>query len=916
MPEAADVKQQVPTVDEALEKILGKKDFTKTLYQKVTACTRSGGGLPSGHDYSVQTALPQVSAKVDRVSTKTVTLLKQSLSLADDQFASRRATPQVLASNYEVFEDSVDNICDTIDDFLKPPSKEEKQSHIQKTIAHHKDRISKPQRAWKSRIDNYRPRYVPIDLKTKLNAKFPLHPGIAAALKPDAPRCETPLPHPYEEEIRALKCPQVMLDVREPQVYGTLEDTPLINVDSKEALRAMVDELKTAKEIAIDLEHHDFHSYRGFTCLIQVSTRKKDWVVDPFDLFPHLHMLNEVTTDPNIVKVLHGADRDIIWLQRDFSVFIVNMFDTGQATRVLELGGGASLNNLVNFYCGVQLEKKYQRADWRTRPLPEEMVQYARLDTHYLLYLYDKLLNALLTKPDHPSQSESPNKDTSKDKNKVTASGLKRVQQVYENSQAIASEIHTETDSIDAEAEAEKICKRNKQTLKSSQFAVLTALAEWRDRVARHQDESPSSILGANHMFRIASKHFKSVDSVTPEVVQGIINPCPQSIRDNAKDIVRVIKRHLTKIDLKNDKKVPVRQSSDIGQHKTGTKRKMDDSPDRSSTIESGKKISVNDKSDKGGARKKAKKMWTHADSWAALSEEKAPTFTGDAGNPAIVNVSIGKPTKAVHTTPLAQALYADHSASGDSKKNSPSPSPPKIGKLSIGKVEVGHSDASMKIARDVHNSFKGFIDCVVVHPKARVKDDESDGGDSGAEHQQDEVDEDEFHSADEGSDEEEEQEEVSQAVGSQQNMRGEKSLRQQYEIGRKAMRAKRTVNATAAVAAAPEEKKLAGWQERAQKRKAGTAGVGWDLDDSAKDPESSMKKKKKRKERDDDEVVEISKRRHQQPAVPAPPSKGKGKGSGKGGDPRKGKGKGSGKSKGSPGSSGKKKKKQIVSLL
>lgn len=27
---------------------------------------------------------------------------------------------------------------------------------------------------------------------------------------------------------------------------------------------------------------------------------------------------------------MHGADRDIVWLQRDFGIYICNMFDTGQ----------------------------------------------------------------------------------------------------------------------------------------------------------------------------------------------------------------------------------------------------------------------------------------------------------------------------------------------------------------------------------------------------------------------------------------------------------------------------------------------------------------------------------------------------------------------------------------------------------
>jgi len=39
--------------------------------------------------------------------------------------------------------------------------------------------------------------------------------------------------------------------------------------------------------------------------------------------------LRPIFDDPSITKVLHGADKDVEWLQRDFGLYIVNMFDTG-----------------------------------------------------------------------------------------------------------------------------------------------------------------------------------------------------------------------------------------------------------------------------------------------------------------------------------------------------------------------------------------------------------------------------------------------------------------------------------------------------------------------------------------------------------------------------------------------------------
>lgn len=70
--------------------------------------------------------------------------------------------------------------------------------------------------------------------------------------------------------------------------------------------------------------------------------------------------------------MLHGADRDVLWLQRDFGIYVVNMFDTGQAARQLSLAS-FGLGYLLEHFCGVHTDKRYQLADWRLRPLPEEM---------------------------------------------------------------------------------------------------------------------------------------------------------------------------------------------------------------------------------------------------------------------------------------------------------------------------------------------------------------------------------------------------------------------------------------------------------------------------------------------------------------------------------------------------------------
>ena len=125
----------------------------------------------------------------------------------------------------------------------------------------------------------------------------------------------------------------------------------------------MLEELKGAKEIAIDLEHNDLRSYVGLVCLMQISTRDKDWIIDTLKPWREkLQMLNEVFADPKILKVLHGSNMDIIWLQRDLGLYIVGLFDTYHAACALQFPG-KGLKHLLLQFANVHAQKQYQLAD-------------------------------------------------------------------------------------------------------------------------------------------------------------------------------------------------------------------------------------------------------------------------------------------------------------------------------------------------------------------------------------------------------------------------------------------------------------------------------------------------------------------------------------------------------------------------
>lgn len=92
----------------------------------------------------------------------------------------------------------------------------------------------------------------------------------------------------------------------DPIPFLPFESTDATWVDTPEAVQDMLQDLRKATEIAVDVEHHDLHSYIGLVSLLQISTRERDWIVDT--LVPwreDLQVLNEVFTDPQTIKVGH-----------------------------------------------------------------------------------------------------------------------------------------------------------------------------------------------------------------------------------------------------------------------------------------------------------------------------------------------------------------------------------------------------------------------------------------------------------------------------------------------------------------------------------------------------------------------------------------------------------------------------------
>jgi ribonuclease D len=167
-------------------------------------------------------------------------------------------------------------------------------------------------------------------------------------------------------------------------------------VDDEDSLANALDQLASARVLAVDTEADSLHSFTEKVCLIQLaSDTGESYIVDPLAL-ESVAELGPILDDPEITTVFHGADFDVVSLRRDFGFCCSPLFDTMVASQLLG-DEKLSLRDLVHRFFGVELAKAYTRCDWGKRPLGEEQLAYSYYDVAYLVPLRAIQLERLQT---------------------------------------------------------------------------------------------------------------------------------------------------------------------------------------------------------------------------------------------------------------------------------------------------------------------------------------------------------------------------------------------------------------------------------------------------------------------------------------------------------------------------------------
>ena len=528
-------------------------DPLKELLTALATGARAVNGIPVDDEYAFQASFPEFATALQEAqdSLKGIVweVLEDQADIeqqddVDDPFLLEQAA-DLCDSLVEQLEAYLQSAGDGSRDLLELAQTTRKKSQNSfRTMMEGIKEMEKPQTIYNLYVPDNRRRapfvprvhpdkphgITPLDLSLKDGSGWDTRFGGAkprSVIPEDAVLPKQHVPHPYEKEILSFQ-------YTEEQLQSPLQSLPSLPmpkgptplpftwIDTPEALESLATRLKSVQEIAMDLEAHSYRSFAGFLCLMQISIRDESgsiesFLIDTLTLNSHINAaLADPLANPAVVKVFHGAESDMAWLQRDFGLYVVNLFDTGRAARALNFSS-ASYAYLLTRYFGIQADKSFQLADWRQRPLPPQMKEYAVQDTYYLLTIYDCLRYELA---EHKNASIQLVLDVSRKVSLIRYAGESFRPSAYQTLVARGRGSKTE------------------HRLTEKQESVLAALWDWRDKTARHLDESTAFILPNDSLWRLAMSM-----PIKLAALQSIFQPMPPHLVALAPELLSLIKQ-------------------------------------------------------------------------------------------------------------------------------------------------------------------------------------------------------------------------------------------------------------------------------------------------------------------------------------------------------------------------------------
>ena len=245
-------------------------------------------------------------------------------------------------------------------------------------------------------------------------------------------------------------------------------------------LNALCDRLRQAGRFGFDTEFVGEDSYDRHICLIQVASESGCDLIDPMEGLD-LSVFWALVTSPDVEKIAHSGSEDVAICRQETGGGPRRLFDTQIAAGLVGFGYPTSLLRLVRATVGARLHKSQTLTDWRRRPLSNAQIEYAVDDVLHLPELHERLSKRLRA----CGRLEWLEEECLKLCTNETNSPAQRLRRV-----------------------------RGAGSLGRKQLAIVEALQEAREELAREYDRPPRAVLRDHLLIELARRGWTDVERV------------------------------------------------------------------------------------------------------------------------------------------------------------------------------------------------------------------------------------------------------------------------------------------------------------------------------------------------------------------------------------------------------------------
>jgi ribonuclease D len=286
-------------------------------------------------------------------------------------------------------------------------------------------------------------------------------------------------------------------------MVSSMENLPVHYVDSSAKLQTLISEIAGPDRnlVGLDTEFISEGHYEPALCLVQLSTEKDIWILDPLAL-PALDEFWSVllTDDRELVTV--AARQEILFCAKGAGRPPNRVFDLQLAAGLVGYSYPLSHTNLVLRILGQKVHGGESFTDWRRRPLTSLQLKYAADDVRYLIEMRKRMV--------------------------ARAEKMNRLEWIHDECRRLTHDVLEEQ---------EKWRISGSARLSRRQLAVLHEVWRWRDHIAQQMNSPAARVLSDSMLVEVARRSPVSVEDLF--AIRGLDR---RLLRGAEQEIVKAVK--------------------------------------------------------------------------------------------------------------------------------------------------------------------------------------------------------------------------------------------------------------------------------------------------------------------------------------------------------------------------------------